>query len=357
MIKRRRTRVVNVGKVKMGYPHPISVQSMTNVSTEDVGATIKQIKKLEKVGCEIIRVAVLNEKEAFAIKEIKRDISIPLVADIHFDYCLALLSIKSGCDAVRINPGNIHRKEDMLKVVREAKNAGIPIRIGMNSGSVRKPAGSKKPIEDLMVESAFEAIKILEKEKFYDIIISLKSSDIQQTINAYKKISKLCDYPTHLGITAAGLPEEAVVKSSIGMGFLLLNGIGDTIRVSITGNPELEVEAGRRILASLGLRRFGPEVISCPTCGRCKVDLPSIVKKVEKELISLSKIFPEINCLKVAVMGCEVNGPGEAKEADVGVACSRGGALLFAKGEKIKKINLTEIEKELIGYIKNEMVE
>lgn len=366
MINRRKTRVITVGRlnsaiackrrVNIGEPHPVSVQSMTTTSTEDIAATVKQIKQLEKAGCEIIRVAVLNQNEAFAIKEIRKNISIPLVADIHFNYRLALSAIDSGADCIRINPGNIYREKEIAQVAKEARYGKIPVRIGVNSGSLKNLSGAKKSNVDLMIENALMTARLFEKEKFYDIIISLKSSDLFETIAAYKKIAVLCDYPLHLGITAAGLPETGIIKSSIGIGFLLLDGIGDTIRVSLTGDPVKEVEAGKQILLSLRLRNFGPEIISCPTCGRCKVDLPLLVRTVEKSLKSLCRRYKEIENLKVAVMGCEVNGPGEAKEADVGVACFRGGALLFAKGKKIKKIKLNEIKNELLGHIKNEMV-
>lgn len=356
MIKRRKTRVVNIGGVKIGFPHPISIQSMTTTSTADTSATIKQINRLAESGCEIIRVSVLNQKEAFCLKNIKKKICLPLVADIHFDYRLALCAIASGCDAIRINPGNIYRKEHIIQIARKAKQARIPVRIGVNSGSLKHVGSLKKSVPDLMVKNVLDTIKIFEKEKFYDIIISLKSSDVFQTIAAYEKMAKLVCYPMHLGITAAGLPEAGVIKSSAGMGFLLINGIGDTIRISLTGNPQKEVEAAKYLLSSLGLRSFGPEIISCPTCGRCKVNLPLIAGEVGRKLLDLKRHFPDICHLKVAVMGCEVNGPGEAKEADVGVACSRGSALLFAKGKKIKKIKLNNVSKELINFIKNEMV-
>jgi (E)-4-hydroxy-3-methylbut-2-enyl-diphosphate synthase len=355
-IKRRKTRVVNIGEVKVGFPYPISIQSMTTTPTGDVLATIKQIHKLQKSGCEIIRVSVLNPREAFNLRAIKKEISIPLVADIHFDWRLALLAIESGCDAIRINPGNIYKKEHLIQIVHQAKRARVPIRIGINSGSLRTRCGSKKRKEDLMVKSAKETIEIFEKEKFYDIIVSLKSSDVFQTIAAYKKMAELVPYPFHLGVTAAGLPEAGIIKSSVGIGFLLICGIGDTLRISLTGEPEREVEVARHLLSSLGLRSFGPEIISCPTCGRCKVDLPLVVKEVEDELKRLSRHISSVCRLKVAVMGCEVNGPGEAREADVGIACSRRSALLFAKAKKIKKVGLNKLKKELINFVKNEMV-
>lgn len=355
-IERRKTRVIDVGGVKIGYPHPISIQSMTTTATEDIDAAVRQIKQLEDAGCEIIRLSVLNKKEAHALREIKRHIAIPLVADIHFDYKLALLAINFGCDAVRINPGNIYKDSHHIEIVKEAKKAKIPVRIGVNSGSISNPEGLKKSNVDLMVESALRCIKIYEKQKFYDTIISLKASDILQTVCAYRKMAGWCDYPMHLGITAAGLPETGIIRSAIGIGALLLEGIGDTIRVSLTGDPRQEIETAKELLASLRLREFGPRIISCPTCGRCKVDLAKIVKAVDKELKNLKNRYPKINSLKIAVMGCEVNGPGEAQEADVGVACSRGSALLFAKGRKIKKIKLCSLKSELINFIKNEMV-
>lgn len=348
MIKRRKTRQIKVGDVKIGGNAPVSIQSMTKVETSNVRAVVAQIKALEKAGCEIIRVAVKNFEDAEALRAIKRKVNIPVVCDIHFNYRLALKCISGGADKIRLNPGNIKNRDEVKQVVKAAKGAGIPIRIGLNSGSTNS---------DLVV-SALNYIKIFEALNFRDIIISVKASGVVETVNAYRRISDLCDYPLHLGVTAAGSYDSGVVKSSIGIGSLLLDGIGDTIRVSLTADPAEEVIAAKRILSALDLRRFGPEIISCPTCGRCQVDLGAIVKQVEKRVQGLrlrqgfgGQAGSRIQDVRIAIMGCEVNGPGEAKEADVGIAFGKNSGILFKKGKIIKKVLVKNAVEELLKIL------
>lgn len=349
-IKRRKAVQVKIGKVRIGSGNPISIQSMTKTRTRDTVRTIKEIRSLEKAGCEIIRVAVKNNEDALSIRDIKKRINIPLVADIHFDYKLALVSIDSGADAVRLNPGNINKEEHIVEVLKRAKKARIPIRIGVNSGSIKKrPKGLSEP--DALVREALGYIKSFEKHKFYDIIISLKSSDVLSTIYAYKKMAGLSDYPFHIGVTATGVKEDGIIKSAIGIGSLLLEGIGDTVRVSLTSDPVHEVEAARSILQSLGLRNFGPEVISCPTCGRCQVDIEKIVKDVKGKIRSRNRLLPGRERKTIAIMGCEVNGPGEAKEAYVGIAAGKGAGMLFKKGKIVKRVKSKDFTKELLRNI------
>jgi (E)-4-hydroxy-3-methylbut-2-enyl-diphosphate synthase len=342
----KKTKVVQVGNVKIGGGNPISIQSMCNTDTRDAVATIKQIHDLEKAGCEIIRVAVPDMTAAQAIKEIKKNISIPLVADIHFDYQLALESIKNGVDKVRINPGNIGKIENVQKVVDACKDKKIPIRIGINTGSLEKEAEEKYGrTAKAMVESALKHIQILEKLHFYDIVISLKASDIQRTVEAYRLLSQKVDYPLHLGITEAGTLNTGTIKSSVGLGIMLFEGLGDTIRVSLTGDPIEEVRCGWEILKSLKLRSRGVNFISCPTCGRTEIDLIGLANKVEKALISVDKP------ITVAVMGCVVNGPGEAKEADIGVAGGHKQGVIFKKGQILKTVPEEKILEELLSEI------
>ena len=349
MIKRRITKVVTVGNIKIGGNNPITVQSMTKTDTRNVRNTVNEIKRLERAGCEIIRVAVKDEKAARALKAIKKKIKIPLVADIHFDYRLALLALKSGVDKIRINPGNIPGKKELEEIIKSAKAKKVPIRIGINSGSLKKVDDETKEKRNIFVDTALNYIKLFERQNFRDIIISLKSSSVPQTIECYRRLSVLCDYPFHLGVTAAGSYASGIIKSSIGIGSLLSEGIGDTIRVSLTGSPDLEVAAGRNILKTLGLRRFGPDIISCPTCGRCQVDLLKVVSDLERKLSSSRPIMAKQ--LTIAVMGCEVNGPGEAKEADIGIAFGQGAGMLFKKGKIIKRVNIKNAVRELIKEI------
>ncbi|ABY92938.1 MULTISPECIES: flavodoxin-dependent (E)-4-hydroxy-3-methylbut-2-enyl-diphosphate synthase [Thermoanaerobacter] len=344
---RKITREVKIGNKKIGGNNPILVQSMTNTDTHDIEKTIEQIKRLEAEGCDIIRVAVPDMEAAEAIKEIKKNINIPLVADIHFDYRLAIKSIENGADKIRINPGNIGREENIKKVVEIAKEKGIPIRIGVNSGSLEKEILHKYKgvTAEAVVESALKNVLILEKLGFYDIVISLKTTNVPLTIEAYKLASSKVDYPLHVGITEAGTIEAGTIKSAIGIGTLLYLGIGDTIRVSLTGDPVHEVRVGRQILRSLGLLKEGVEIISCPTCGRTKIDLIRLAEEVEKRTRNIKKP------LKVAVMGCAVNGPGEAKEADIGIAGGDGEGVIFKKGKVYKKVKEEELVEELMKEI------
>ena len=351
-MKRRKTKVIKIGKIKIGGKNPVIIQSMTKTDTRETKKTITQIKELEKAGCEIVRVAVKDVPAARAIKIIKRKINIPIVADIHFDYRLALESVKSGADKIRINPGNISKPEELKEIIKAAKRQKIPIRIGLNSGSLRKSTVHSQQSTDLFVKTAQKYIKLFEKENFRDIIISLKSSDVRETVGAYKKLAALCDYPFHIGVTAAGPYDTGIVKSSIGIGSLLLDGIGDTIRVSLTGNPIEEVTAAKRILQALRLRNFGPEIISCPTCGRCQVDLVEIVKKFEKAILNTHySILDTKKPITIAIMGCEVNGPGEARQADIGVAFGKYFGMLFKKGKIVKKVKSKNAVKELLKIL------
>ncbi len=349
MIKRRYSKQIQIGDVKIGGDAPISVQSMCNTDTRDVEKTVLQIKELQDAGCEIIRLAVLNKDAAEAIKEIKKRIEIPIVADIHFDYRLAIQCIENGIDALRLNPGNIGRDENVKKVVSLAKINNIPIRIGINAGSLEKDIATLDiPLAEKMVKSAMHHIKILEDNDFDKIKISLKSSSVPTTIDAYRLISQKVDYPLHLGVTESGTLKGGLVKSSVGLGTLLAEGIGDTIRVSLTENPVEEVHAGYSILKSLDLRQKGINFVSCPTCGRCQINLIDLAKKVEDALKNIDKP------LTVAVMGCPVNGPGEAKHADYGVAGAIKEGYIFKKGEIIKKVPEEKLLQELLILIENE---
>ena len=346
MIKRRRTRQIKVGGVRIGGGAPISIQSMTTSRTSDVAASVAEIRKLESAGCEIVRVAIRDSRDASAVKAIKSKVKIPVVCDIHFDHNLALACINAGADKIRLNPGNIRKREDVAAVIKAAKRARIPIRVGVNSGS----AGGSTP--NALVRAANRYIKIIEELDFRDIIVSLKASDVLSTVEAYKKMSVLCDYPLHLGVTAAGPYDSGIVKSSIGIGSLLMEGIGDTIRVSLTADPVEEVRAARRILSALDLRSFGPEIISCPTCGRCQVDLVKIVADVERKLSTVNCQLSTKRPLTIAIMGCEVNGPGEVEEADIGIAAGKGSGALFIKGRIVRRVKEKDFAKELIKELK-----
>jgi len=335
IMERRKTSSVYIGNVQIGGTAPIVVQSMTNTKTDNVEATVAQIKALSLAGCDIVRVAVPDMSAALAIREIKAHSNVPLIADIHFDYRLALAAMESGVDALRINPGNIGNVEHVALIVAAAKKRHIPIRIGVNAGSLEKGIQEKyggHPTPAGMVESALQHIAILEKLEFYDIKISLKANDVPMTIKAYQLMSETVDYPLHLGITEAGTIKSGIIKSAVGIGALLAQGIGDTIRVSLTGDPVEEVRAANEILKSLGLKEYGPTLVSCPTCGRCNIDLAAIAEEVEKKLATMR--IP----IKVAVMGCVVNGPGEAREADIGIAGGKGQGLVFRKGQIIKTV-------------------
>ncbi|MBI2850188.1 MAG: flavodoxin-dependent (E)-4-hydroxy-3-methylbut-2-enyl-diphosphate synthase [Chloroflexi bacterium] len=375
MISRRLSKQIQIGDVSVGGTAPISVQSMTNTDTHDVMSTIAQIKELEEADCEIIRVAVPDMQAAEALAGIKKGIRIPLIADIHFDYRLALAALKAGVDGLRLNPGNISDPERVKAVVKAAKERSVPIRIGVNAGSLPKKAslGSSElsfsgltgesnppvpPLDSLpsqgmtissiarnMVEAALEQVRLLESLDFDLIKVSLKAFDVPTTIEAYRDIAEKIPYPLHIGITEAGTPRTGIIRSAVGIGTLLAMGIGDTIRVSLTAPPKEEVIAGYEILKSLNLRQHGPVLVSCPSCGRTEVDLIPIAEAVEKELLKIDKP------IKVAVMGCAVNGPGEAMDADIGIACGKGMAILFKKGKKIGVVQEADFVRVLMGEV------
>ncbi|MGB5983756.1 MAG: flavodoxin-dependent (E)-4-hydroxy-3-methylbut-2-enyl-diphosphate synthase [Desulfobacterales bacterium] len=346
-IPRRKTRLLQVGDVPVGAGAPITVQSMTNTPTADVAATVNQIQRLTRAGCEIVRVAVPDEAAARAIAAIQKEITIPLVADIHFDYRLALAAARAGADALRINPGNIGDHQKVRAVVAEALARNLPIRIGVNAGSLEKEllAQYGSPTPAAMVASAQGHIKILEDLGFQAIKISLKASDVPRTLAAYRGMAACCDYPLHLGVTEAGGLYPGITKSALGIGMLLAEGIGDTLRVSLTRDPVEEVRVGFEILRALEIRRRGPEIISCPTCGRCGVDLFAVAEAVEKALLTCT--LP----IKIAIMGCVVNGPGEAKEADLGIAGGKGLGLLFRKGKVIGKVPENQLVAALMAEV------
>lgn len=345
---RKNTRVINVGGVQIGGQNKVIIQSMTNTKTNDIKSTVEQILKLESVGCQIVRVACPTIDDAKAIKEIKKQIHIPIVADIHFDYKIALEAIKSGVDKIRINPGNIGSKDKVKAVVEACKEKGIPIRIGVNSGSIEKDLLEKygKPCAEAMVESARRHVEILEELDFYDICISLKASDLDLCIAAYEEASRTFPYPLHIGITEAGTAFSGTVKSSIGLGVLLREGIGDTLRVSLSDDPVEEIKVCKEILKCCGLIKL-PRLVACPTCGRTQIDLIPMAREVEAFLQTIDKD------ITVAVMGCPVNGPGEAREADIGIAGGVGEGLLFKKGQIIKKVPQDKIVETLKEEIIN----
>ena len=344
------TRVVNIGRVKIGGGNPVAIQSMTNTPTEDAKATIKQILDLEAAGCEIIRCTVPTMEAAKAISEIKKNIHIPLVADIHFDYRLAIAAMENGVDKVRINPGNIGSIDKVRAVVEKAKEYKVPIRIGVNSGSLDQETLKKygRVTAEALVESAFKEISVLESLDFHDIVISIKSSDVMTCIKAYELFSKQSDYPLHIGVTESGTVFSGSIKSSVGLGILLHENIGDTLRVSLTDDPVLEIRAAKLLLKALGLRKGGVEVVSCPTCGRTKIDLIPLAKKVEDMVAGYDLD------IKVAVMGCVVNGPGEGREADLGICGGDGVGVLFKKGQILRKVPedqiFAELKKELDNF-------
>ena len=344
---RKLTRKVKVGKVYVGGDAPVTIQSMTNTDTRDVEATLKQIRELYNAGCEIIRCTVPDMEAAEAIKEIVKQSPIPVVADIHFDYRLALEAIEQGVDGIRINPGNIGSIERVKAVVEKCKERDLKIRIGVNGGSLEKELLKKygSPTAEALVESAMGHIKILEDLDFHNIVISLKSSDIYTAVEAYELMSQKVDYPLHIGITEAGGVRAGTIKSSIGIGSLLLKGIGDTMRISLTGDPVEEVKVGKDILRSLNLLNDKIKIVSCPTCGRCNIDLINIANEVENKIQDLDKN------MTVAIMGCVVNGPGEAREADIGIAGGKGQGILFKKGEIVRKIPADKLVEELLDEI------
>ncbi|MFB3924952.1 MAG: flavodoxin-dependent (E)-4-hydroxy-3-methylbut-2-enyl-diphosphate synthase [Syntrophales bacterium] len=346
---RKKTKPVHIGSVQVGGDAPVIVQSMTCTDTKDIGSTVRQIRRLEKAGCEIVRVAVPDREAAAALPFIKKKIGIPLVADIHFDHRLALAAIASGADGVRINPGNI--KKDGLRIIaRAARESGTAIRIGINAGSLEKGILNRYggPTAEALVESALNSIALFEDAGFHNLKVSLKSSDVPTTLEAYRSISRKIDYPLHLGVTEAGSILQSCIKSSMGIGFLLYEGIGDTIRVSVTGDPVSELRIAYGILRGLNIRMVGPEIISCPTCGRCGIDLVKLVQKVESRLAATRAY------VKIALMGCVVNGPGEAAGADIGIAAGRkGSGLLFKKGRVIRKLREKDFIPVLLEEIEN----
>ncbi len=347
MIQRRKTRQIQVGGVKIGGDAPVAVQSMTNTKTQDAAATLAQIRKLADLGCDIIRCAVPDMDAALALKEITARSPIPVIADIHFDYRLALQALESGVDGLRLNPGNIGGSENVRAVVEAAKPRQVPIRIGVNAGSLPKDLLEKygHPAAEALVEAAWRHIRILEEMDYGNIKVSLKCHDVPLTLDAYRLLAGQCDYPLHVGITEAGTVHSGLIKSAVGIGTLLAEGIGDTIRVSLTGDPAEEVKAGFEILKALGLRQHGPTLISCPTCGRTSINLEKLAAQVEQRLADM----PE--SISVAVMGCVVNGPGEAREADVGIAGGKGEGLVFRKGEILKKVPEEELVPSLFAEI------
>jgi len=346
-IKRKNTRQIKVGDVKVGGNAPVVVQSMTNTFTQDVPATVSQIQHLEMAGCEIVRMAVPDQEAAEAISLIKEKVSIPIIADIHFDYRLAISAARAGADGLRLNPGNIGGDKKVKAVVDCAKALNIPIRIGVNSGSLEKDILKRYngASAEAMVESALRHIDLIKSFDFHNIKISIKASDVHRTVDAYRLLSSKTDLPLHVGVTEAGGLYSGIVKSSLGIGMLLAEGIGDTIRVSLTRDPVEEVRVGYEILKALDIRRYGPDIISCPTCGRCKIDLFNIVERIEKAL--LLKPLP----IKIAIMGCVVNGPGEAKEADIGIAGGDGTGILFKKGRVIKKFPEEKLVEVLLAEV------
>ena len=349
MYLREQTRKVLAGGLPIGGGSPVVIQSMTNTKTQDVAATVRQIRELEEAGCELVRVAIPNLEAAEAVREIKRQIRLPLVADIHFDYRLAVTCIKNGVDKIRLNPGNIGGEDKVRTVVELAKEHRIPIRVGVNGGSLEKELLKKygTPCPKALVESALGHVRLLQKFEFEDIVVSLKTSSVKDTITAYRLFAEESDLPLHLGVTEAGSRFAGSIKSAVGIGSLLSQGIGDTLRVSLTGSPVQEIEVAKEILKALELRDKGVEIISCPTCGRCQVQLEKIAEEITQKTSAFKKN------ITIAVMGCAVNGPGEAREADIGVACGKEEGLLFIKGKILRKVGEAEIVPALLQLMES----
>lgn len=347
-MQREHTKVIQIGKIRIGGGNPIAIQSMTNTRTEDVEATVAQILALEAVGCEIVRCAVPTMEAARALSEVKKRIHIPLVADIHFDYKLAIAAIEYGADKIRINPGNIGDVQRVRQVVEKAKEYNVPIRVGVNSGSLEKNLVEKYGgvTAEGIVESALDKVRLIEDMGYDNLVVSIKSSDVLMCVKAHELIAKQCSYPLHIGITESGTVLSGNIKSSVGLGIMLYQGLGDTIRVSLTGDPLEEIKSAKLILKTLGLRKGGIEVVSCPTCGRTKIDLIRLANEVENMVADIPLD------IKVAVMGCVVNGPGEAREADIGIAGGIGEGLLIKKGEIVKKVK----EEELLETLREELL-
>lgn len=346
-IKRRKSKIVKIGRISIGGSNPVAIQSMTKTKTADIAKTVKQINALENAGCAIVRLAIKDSIDARAIKEIKKNIHLPIVADIHFDWRLAIAAVSNGADKIRLNPGNINKDSQIKEVIAVLKDTGIPLRIGLNSGSVKEISAKRLSMPERLVGACLNYIRKIEKLKFNNIVISLKASNVLDTLAAYRQMALVCDYPLHLGVTAAGSPYKGTIKSSIALGALLSEGIGDTIRVSLTDDPIEEVRAAKCILESLGLINSNIQVISCPTCGRCEVNLVSVVKEIEQKINSNSSL-KITKPLKVAIMGCVVNGPGEAKEADMGIAFGKSVGLFFNKGKAIRKVPFKDCAKVLL---------
>ncbi len=349
-IKRRDCKEIKIGACLIGGKNPVVIQSMAKTKTSDIDNTVKQIKQLEGAGCQIVRLAVKDSADAAAIRRIKPRVRLPLVADIHFSYRLAIAAIENGADKIRLNPGNIDQPRQIKAVISALKAAKIPLRIGLNSGSVKDAGSRKSSMADKLVAACRGYLKMIEQLKFTNIVISLKANNVLDTVEAYRKIAKTCSYPLHLGVTATGSAYNGIIKSSMALGSLLLEGIGDTIRVSLTDNPIEEVRVAKCILESLGLRRGGVQLISCPTCGRCEIDLINIVKDLENKLAA-KEYKQSAHSLKVAIMGCVVNGPQEAKEADLGVAFGKGGGILFSQGKIVKKVLAKDCVQTLLKEI------
>lgn len=345
---REHTKTIQIGNVKIGGGNPVAIQSMTNTRTEDVVATVEQIRRLEAAGCEIVRCTVPNLEAAEAIREIKKQIRIPLVADIHFDYKMAIAALENGADKIRINPGNIGGEDKVKAVVEAARERNVPIRVGVNSGSLEKQLVDKYHgvTAQGLVESALDKVHMIEAIGYDNLVISIKSSDVMMCVRAHELLAEKTEYPLHVGITESGTVVSGNIKSAVGLGLILYQGIGDTIRVSLTGDPAEEIKSAKLILKTLGLRKGGIEVVSCPTCGRTKIDLIGLANQVENMVADIDLD------LKVAVMGCAVNGPGEAKEADIGIAGGEGEGLLIKKGEIIRKVP----ENELLGVLREELL-
>ena len=345
MNPRRVSKAIDIGGVTIGGDAPIVVQSMTKTSTSDIMSTITQIKELEDYGCQVVRVAVPDAESAQAIQAIQKNVTLPIVADIHFDYRLALMALEAGADGLRLNPGNISEPKKVSAIAQAAKERGVPIRIGVNAGSLSKTT-SESTIAEQMVDAALKQIRLLESLDFDLIKVSLKAFDVPTTIEAYQSIASKIPYPLHIGITESGTRHKGIIRSAVGIGTLLYQGIGDTIRVSLTAHPREEVIAAYEILKSLNLRQHGPILVSCPSCGRAEVDIIKLAEQVEEELLKIDKP------IRVAVMGCVVNGPGEAKEADVGIACGKGKAILFKRGEKVGVVAEKDFVTALMAEVK-----
>ncbi|MBI4435893.1 MAG: flavodoxin-dependent (E)-4-hydroxy-3-methylbut-2-enyl-diphosphate synthase [Candidatus Omnitrophica bacterium] len=360
-IERRKTRQIHVGPVAIGGGSPISIQSMTKTHTHDVEGTVRQIRELEKAGCDIVRVAVPDKPSAEAIKKIKVAIKIPLIADIHYDHRLALVALEGGANGIRLNPGNLKEEDRIRQIIDAAKAHKVAIRIGVNAGSVDAVYPKEGPLRheareafiQKMIHRGVEYLRFFERHHFTELKISMKLSNVQDTIESYRRMAKVSDYPFHLGVTEAGLPRDGAIKSALGIGALLLEGIGDTLRVSLTGDPVEEVEVGKRILQFLELRDFGPELIACPSCGRADIDLIQLVEAAEKRLRELGKSQADLVGVKIALMGCEVNGPGEAKDADIGIAAGKGQGMIFKKGQMIRRVKESEMVEALVQEMLN----